>query len=219
MYKVNYLSHNWLVHLLHNRVFRKNSRYIKGKVIDLGCGVAPYKQDVIDLGAEYTGVDWSNSKHHVNPDVIADLTQPLPFENQSFDTALSFQVMEHLPTPQSFLNECFRILREDGTLFLTVPFQWRVHEAPYDFFRYTLYGLEYLINEAGFKECRIEEVGGFWYTWLLKWNYFLASKFAPKPIRFLFAPFWFINQGFALGMDRVITSKSEAGGYVVLATK
>lgn len=219
MYKVDYLSHNWLVHLLHNRVFRKYSSRIKGKVVDLGCGLQPYKQDVLDLGAEYTGVDWSSSLHHVNPDVIADLTQALPFENQSFDTILSFQVLEHLPTPQSLLEECHRILRNGGTLFLTVPFQWRVHEAPYDFFRYTRYGLEFMLKNAGFEEFRVEEVGEFWYTWILKWNYFLATKFALGPLKYLFAPFWFLNQVIALGLDRVITTKNEAGGYVVLATK
>lgn len=219
MYRVDYLSHNWLVHLLHNRVFRQKASCIKGSVVDLGCGVAPYKQDVLDLGAEYTGVDWSNSMHNVNPDVVADLTQPLPFEKQSFDTILSFQVLEHLPTPQSLLEECHRILRKEGTLFLTVPFQWRVHEAPYDFFRYTRYGLEYMLKKAGFEAFEVKEVGGFWYTWILKWNYFLATKFAPGPLKYLFSPFWFLNQVIALGLDRVISSKNEAGGYVVLATK
>ncbi len=219
MYRVNYLSHNWLVHLLHNREFVRKEKQIHGRVVDLGCGTAPYKKEVIDLGCEYVGVDWSNSLHDIQPDVIADLTQALPFEKGYANTILSFQVMEHLPTPGKFLQECYRILDQGGSLFLTVPFQWRVHEAPHDYFRYTRYGLEYLLKEAGFENISIVEMGGFWYTWILKWNYFLASKFAPGPLKYLFSPFWFLNQVLALLLDRVITSKQEAGAYVVLATK
>ena len=113
----------------------------------------------------------------------------------------------------------YRVLDQGGTLFLTVPFQWRVHEAPHDYYRYTPYGLEYLLTQAGFKHISIRELGGFWYTWMLKWNYFLATKFAPGPLKYLFAPFFFINQVLALLLDRVISSKQEAGAYSVLATK
>ncbi|MEN8228003.1 MAG: methyltransferase domain-containing protein [Bacteroidota bacterium] len=219
MYKINYLSHNWLVPLLHNREFRRREQQIRGRVVDLGCGTAPYKEEVINLDGEYVGVDWSNSLHDIQPDVVSDLTKPLPFDKGYADTLLSFQVLEHLPTPGDFLKECYRILQPGGALFLTVPFQWRVHEAPYDYFRYTRYGLEYLLKEAGFKEFTIEEMGGFWYTWLLKLNYFTATKFAPGLLKYLFFPWWFFNQVLALLLDRIITSKQEAGGYVIMATK
>jgi SAM-dependent methyltransferase len=219
MYRINYFSHNWLVHLKHNREFRMHDKLIAGRVVDLGCGKAPYRDDVIKSGGEYVGVDWSNSLHEIQPDVLADLTQPLPFENNDADTLLCFQVLEHLPTPGPFLKECFRMLKPGGSLILSVPFQWRVHEAPYDYYRYTRYGLEYLLQEAGFKGSVIREMGGFWYTWLLKLNYFTASKFAPGVLKYLFFPWWFFNQVFALLMDRLITSKQEAGGYFVLAKK
>jgi SAM-dependent methyltransferase len=219
MYKIDYLNHNWLSSLLHNRAFQKSLNVIKGTVVDLGCGTTPYKAEVESSGAKYIGVDWSNSVHEIRPDVVADLSKPFPFKDEYAGTLLSFQVMEHLPTPLHFLNESYRILEKGGTLFLTVPFQWRVHEAPHDYFRYTRYGLEYLLKEAGFENISIVEMGGFWYTWILKWNYFLASKFAPGPLKYLFSPFWFLNQVLALLLDRVITSKQEAGAYVVLATK
>jgi len=188
-------------------------------VIDLGCGVSPYRKEVTELGCQYVGVDWSNSIHKVKPDVVADLTQTFPFEDESADTLLSFQVLEHLPTPQEFLAECFRVLRPGGALFLTVPFQWRVHEAPYDYFRYTPFGLEHLLTRAGFTDLTIEEMGGFWYTWILKWNYFLYIKLAVLPLRIVATPFFFINQVIALFFDKIITSKQEAGGYVVIARK
>lgn len=207
------------MHLQHNKAFRSKTKHIKGKVIDLGCGLSPYKKDVLELGAHYIGVDWSNSLHHVVPDVVADLTKTLPFEDNSADTLLSFQVLEHLPTPQSFLSECCRILKKEGCLFLTVPFQWRVHEAPYDYFRYTRYGLNHLLSEAGFKNISIEETGGFWTTWILKWNYFITTKFSLGKLNYLLSPFWFINQVIAILFERIVTNKQEATGYLVIASK
>ena len=219
MYKVNYIAHNWLVHSMHNRVFRKNEKYIKGRVVDLGCGTSPYKKDILEITNQYIGVDWDNSMHDVNPDVVADLSNEFPFEDSFADTLISFQVLEHLPTPQLYLNECYRILKRGGTLLLSVPFQWRIHEAPYDYFRYTRYGLEYILKEAGFKEPEINEIGGFWYTWLLKLNYFISTKFARGPLKYLFFPIWFINQSLAFLLDLLITSKQEAGAYFIIVRK
>jgi SAM-dependent methyltransferase len=219
MYKINYLQHNWIVHHLHNRAFRGNTSLLKGRVIDLGCGTSPYKKDILEAGNEYVGVDWDNSVHDIAPDVIADLTMDLPFENDTADSLISFQVMEHLARPLFFLNECHRILKPGGVLMLSVPFQWRVHEAPHDYFRYTNFGLAYLFREAGFTEFSISELGGFWYTWLLKLNYFIATKFAPGPLKYLFAPYWFLNQLLALGLDRIFASKQEAGAYFAILKK
>ncbi len=219
MYKICYTKHNWLVHYLHNKAFQDNIRYLRGTVVDLGCGTAPYKTDILAHADEYVGVDWDQSLHDIKPDVIADLSKEFPFEDEFADTLISFQVLEHLPTPQLYLNECHRILKPGGVLLLSVPFQWRIHEAPFDYFRYTRYGLEYMCREAGFNAPSIMELGKFWYTWLLKINYFTATKFAPGPMKYLFAPFWFINQMLALLLDRLITSKQEAGAYFTVVRK
>lgn len=219
MYRVNYFAHNWLVHFKHNKAFRRNAKYINGRVVDLGCGTSPYKKDILELANEYIGVDWDNSLHNVNPDVVADLSKEFPFENEFADTLISFQVLEHLPTPQLYLFECYRILKPGGYLLLSVPFQMGIHEAPYDYFRYTRYGLEYLLSEAGFRGTVIDETGGFWYTWLLKLNYFTASKLSWGPLKYLFFPFWFVNQSFASLLDLLITSKKEAGAYFTIVQK
>jgi len=90
---------------------------MNGRAIDLGCGTAPYKEDVLNVADEYIGVDWKSSLHdqsHVN--VFADLCKTLPFPDEHADTVVSFQVMEHLPEPDSFLSECHRILKHGGVL-------------------------------------------------------------------------------------------------------
>jgi len=159
MNKISFLSHNWLALKVNNTSVKNILPYIKGRVIDLGCGEAPYKDDILKLADEYIGVDWKSSFHNQsNVDVFANLCEKLPFDDCYADVVVSFQVMEHLPEPDFFLSECYRILRPGGKLFITVPFMWHVHEAPYDYFRYTRYGLEYLLSKNGFVDIQIQEI-------------------------------------------------------------
>lgn len=46
---------------------------------------------------------------------------PLPFENNQFETILSFETIEHLPSPHIFIKELYRILKPEGYLVLTTP--------------------------------------------------------------------------------------------------
>lgn len=159
MNKLHLFSFNWLVYKINNSSFDAFFDVIKGRVIDLGCGTSPYKEDILKVADEYIGVDWENSLHdQSNVNVFADLTKKLPFDDDYADTVVSFQVMEHLPEPDFFLSECYRILKREGKLFITVPFMWHVHEPPHDYFRYTRYGLEYLLKKMGFLKLRLKKI-------------------------------------------------------------
>ena len=74
-----------------------------------------------------------------------------PFEQSIFDSVLCSQVLEHVFTPIDFLNEINRVMKDGGTLLLTVPFVWDEHEQPYDFARYSSFGLKYMLEETGFE--------------------------------------------------------------------
>ena len=116
-------------------------------------------------------MNWSNSPHDLKADIVANLNEALPIENQVADSVISLSVMEHLREPQLFLSEAHRILKPGGAIILQVPFMWWVHEAPHDYFRYTRYGLEYMFEKAGFSAIQIYPQTGFWTTWTLKFNY------------------------------------------------
>ncbi len=73
-----------------------------------------------------------------------------------------FQVLEHLTEPSKMLGEAFRVLHPGGWLLLSAPMTWRHHEEPLDFFRYTRYGLLYLVEQAGFQVQNIAPAGGVW---------------------------------------------------------
>jgi len=73
-----------------------------------------------------------------------------PFDDASFDAVLCNQVLEHVFTPDAFLKEIARVLRPRGRLLLTVPFVWDEHEQPYDYARYSSFGLSALLERSGF---------------------------------------------------------------------
>jgi SAM-dependent methyltransferase len=210
-------SWNSLIHSINLRL--AEGLTYRGRVIDLGCGACPYKEIILRQADEYIGVDWTNSAHGgACVDVFADLAQPLPFPDEHADTIVAFQVLEHLPEPARFLAECNRVLREDGTLILVVPFMWHVHEAPHDFYRFTRYGLEYLLTKAGFAHVEVTENSGFWQTWVLKFNYY-TRRLARGPLRYLFAPVWWLGQAVAPALDRLDPYPEETASYTAQARK
>lgn len=164
--------YNWLAYNVVDKFLEKYSRYYKGILVDLGCGEAPYKEYFLQYVDKYIGVDWTNTLHNSKADIISNLNEKINLPDEYADTVVSLSVIEHLCEPQIFLNECYRILKSDGYLILQAPFQWWVHEAPYDYFRYTPYAFKYMLEKAGFVDIEVEPQTGFFTMWLLKFNYF-----------------------------------------------
>lgn len=219
MNKIDYTTHNWLAYKINNKAISNFQHFFLGRVVDLGCGTSQYKQDILLSADEYIGVDWENSFHdQSNVDVFADICDHLPFEDGYADTVVSFQVMEHLYEPDKYLAECFRILKPDGTIFITVPFMWHVHEAPNDYYRYTRYGLEYLLGKHGFVEIGVKETCGFWQMVVLKFNYHTV-RFARGPLRLLWVPVWWLGQIVSPILDYIDPHPEETASYVVVARK
>ena len=122
------------------------SNNIKGSVLDVGCGQKPYEK--LFNCEQYIGleVDSNNTKADVHYD-----GKVFPFKNKTFDNIISNQVFEHVFGPRQFLGEINRVLKDNGHLLLTVPFVWDEHEQPYDFGRYTSFGLKHILHAHGFE--------------------------------------------------------------------
>lgn len=216
---------NWLVYRINHKLLHHLSGHLKGTLYDFGCGEKPYGPYFDQFVDEYIGIDWSNTPHDSKADIIADLNKPLAVEDGVADSAISISVMEHLSEPSVFLAEVFRVLRAKGTFVMQVPFQWHIHEAPYDFFRYTPYGLEHLLQKVGFQEVEIIPCGGFFSMLALKLNYFsLRFIRGPKVLRLLvklfLMPFWYLTQLSAIVLDGLDRNKpKETIGYWVVARK
>lgn len=130
------------------------------RVLDAGSGEGRHREAF--AGRRYVGVDlavgdadWDYS----GLDVTGDLSR-LPFRDGSFDAALNVVVLEHTRDPQAVINEIARVLRPGGRLLLVAPQQWEVHQQPNDFFRFTRYGVELLLERAGLQVETLEPTGG-----------------------------------------------------------
>lgn len=224
MYETRRTSHNWLGMQLVNVRVREHLPSLHGRVLDLGCGKRPFERDILAHATDYTGVDWGMTLHGLQADVVADLNGPLPLPANVYDHVVSFEVLEHLAEPSVMLAEAFRVLKPGGSLVLSVPFQWRIHEAPWDYFRYTRHGLEHLLGKAGFTDIVIQPSSGFWVALVLKCNYqtlrlVKGSSFRRGLMRALLVPFWYAGQKLAPVLDRLMPDERETIGYFVRARK
>jgi SAM-dependent methyltransferase len=131
------------------------------RLLDAGAGEGQYKHYF--TAQRYTGsdlavgdADWDYS----GLDVIADMTA-LPFPDGAFAAAIHIVTLEHLPEPGRALQEIARTIAPGGMFLLAAPHEWEVHQHPHDYFRYTRYGLVYLLERAGFERIEIEPAGGY----------------------------------------------------------
>jgi SAM-dependent methyltransferase len=198
--------------------------YASGDLLDLGCGNKPYEAWYNPLTKTQTGCDVIQSdKNRV--DVIC-LASKLAFEENKFDTILTTQVLEHVYEQREMLSEAYRVLKNNGTIILTVPFTWELHEEPYDFYRITKHGLKELFERAGFEIVYIKANGGKWAAMFQMFINTIYSTFKYKTIKAKFLKIifmelrltWLINQ-FALWIDKRHFDEWWTLNYIVVATK
>lgn len=131
---------------------------LKGQLLDVGCGTKPYRK-MFNVDA-YIGldIDTEASRQRGDADHLYDGTS-FPLADSSFDSLLCNQVLEHVFNPDEFLDEINRVLKPGGKLLLTVPFVWDEHEQPYDYARYSSFGLRALLEKHGFTILQHQKLG------------------------------------------------------------
>jgi SAM-dependent methyltransferase len=132
-------------------------------VIDAGAGECQYKP--LFGHARYIAVDlcvgdanWDFSGIDINAPL-----HDIPLSDRSADVILCTEVLEHVPNPHQVVAELARLLKPGGSLYVSVPFSGREHQVPYDFFRYTQYGLRHLCDQAGLEVEYVRPVRGDFY--------------------------------------------------------
>lgn len=133
------------------------SPMLVGDLLDVGCGTKPYQ--ALFKVLSYTGleIDTPLAKQRDVADAYYD-GKVFPFDTASFDAVLCNQVLEHVFAPDDFLREISRVLRPEGRLLLTVPFVWDEHEQPYDYARYSSFGLRAILARNGFHIIRQRKI-------------------------------------------------------------
>jgi SAM-dependent methyltransferase len=136
--------------------------FLKGTVLDVGCGHKPYKSLVLGYPSQaekYIGLDVANDTYQ-EPDIKWD-GKLIPLHSASVECALATEVFEHCPDPERIMGEVLRVLKPGGVLFFTVPFLWPLHDVPHDEYRYTPFALERHLENAGFAQVQLKALGGW----------------------------------------------------------
>lgn len=166
------------------------------------------------IGFTFVSFDLDDKR---NPDIIGDICF-YDFKEMRFDVIVISEVLEHVPYPHLAMRNIHQTLNKEGRLILTVPFIFPIHDRPYDYYRYTRYGLEFLLKE--FREVRINERN----SWAECIN-MLAPRLIQEnnKINCLIAPFFvclaFFLFPFALLLGKIIQTDFMTTGYVVTAKK
>ena len=124
---------SYLIYLMHVATYNFSIKYISGKdVLDMGCGTGYGTALIADKCASICGVDISDeavtyATDKYRADNLSYKTirkvedAPLPFSDGSFDVVLSFQVIEHILDPATYLEEICRVLKPGGIFIVATP--------------------------------------------------------------------------------------------------
>jgi SAM-dependent methyltransferase len=181
--------------------------FVRGRLLDVGCGHRPYAGTFFAAASQYIGVDYLSERSR--PDVVCSALA-LPFAESSFDTVVSTEVLEHVPDPLSALREMRRVLKPGCHLILSTPLYWPRHEIPYDFFRFPYDGLLFLVKESGFELTKLFNRGRS-YSFLGQ----ALQHVQPTPAK---AVTWMINQ-FFLACDRRLRHDTLTMGWTLVARR
>ena len=169
--------------ILSNWVLTKWRGEIKGTVLDLACGLKPSYRRILDIEANSTCVHLVGVDHNIayRPQVIADLTQGLPFKDSIADTVILWNFLYIPENPVEVLREVRRVVKDRGILLLTVPLLFPYNPEPTDYWRFTEEGVRYLLQHAGFSVENLVAIGGRWTSVAYLLSPFLRPRWLIPP--------------------------------------
>ena len=182
------------------KLVNHNFKNKNGRVLDLGCGGNPYYHK--NINGRLFCLDIRKTK-------ISDVTGDanlLPFKDNVFDAVISINSFYYFDNPFLCAKEVSRVLRKNGKFLLVMPFIYPIHDAPYDKYRFTEYGITNLLKE-NFEIKHIKTIGGIFNLpavmlhSLMKGTNFILPKylrFLSFPIIILLYPFYILAQIFSL---------------------
>ncbi len=163
-----------------------------------------------------------DSKH--KPDIVGS-TESIPLENNTIDSILCTQVLEHVSHPQVAVTEMYRVLKPGGTALITVPQYNELHAEPNDFFRYTCFGLKNMCKKAGFDVIECDQRGGYHSCRAQMQIRYWIDRYSPYkrklPMLFI-GPVSIALTHYAIWRDRIDKTKAckkHAIGWAILLQK
>ena len=123
---------------------------------DIGCGEQPLRQTIESLGGSYVGVDVGQNRSGT-VDVLAPITEvPLP---DAIWVILCTEVLEHVPDTSGAFSELGRLCQAGGTIIVTTPFAYPLHEEPHDYVRLTPHQITQCAARNGLETVELTTAG------------------------------------------------------------
>lgn len=135
---------------------------VGGRVLDIGGSQKPVADRVQKKeGTVFEILDLEIPHEGDKPELIADINEPFSREFimdiTSYDNVFCLEVMEYVWNPVQALRNIRNCLKDGGTLFISTPFIYPVHNPKeQDYLRYTEFGIRKLLQETGFEIRDIE---------------------------------------------------------------
>ena len=161
---------------------KKFGKFNGGRLLDLGCGTCPFYALYCQLPLTPIKADFT--KRTTDIDLMCD-GQFLPFESNSFNVVILSEVIEHIPNPALAFREISRVLTPGGIMIITWPYNYMVHEAPFDYYRMSFFALENLTKLNSLKILHASYRGGFFVVVLVLLLHFIkgiARAFSKIPL-------------------------------------
>lgn len=142
---------------IHQRLFFgyfSSEKYVKGNVLEIGCGIGRGLEILLKKSKHYTAIDKNKElieEHTANfPDstFIYESVPPLSkIKTSSIDTVVTFHVIEHIQNHELFIDEIYRVLKPGGKAVITTPNKdLRIARNPWHVREYTANELERLVK-------------------------------------------------------------------------
>lgn len=130
------------------------------RLLDAGAGDCRHARHFTQQQYEACDFAQVEGKTYGQLTYTCDLTE-IPVDAESYDAILCSQVLAHLPKPDAALAEMVRVLKPGGKLWLTAPLFFEENEKPYDFHRFTRFGLTAAMQRAGLEIEQLEPLEGY----------------------------------------------------------
>jgi SAM-dependent methyltransferase len=117
-------------------------------VLEIGSYLTPGREEIANLRQFFTGKSYVGIDIRPGPgvDQVADV-ECLPHADGSVGTVLCLSTLEHVQRFWRAFDELHRVLRPDGVLVISVPFNIRIHNHPSDYWRFTPEAVDLLLED------------------------------------------------------------------------
>lgn len=183
-------------------------------IINIGAG-GEIKRVLSDYNLKFKEIDIDKKR---KPDFVCSVEDMSIFEDHSVDIFFCMEVLEHVKNPFNAIKEIKRVLKPEGLIIGSTPFVFPIHDEPYDFYRYTKYGLRNLFQDF---ECinLIERNSYIESIYVILLRLLNIGNKKQKVMGILLSPFYFLLLPFVIIISRLVTNKQSTTGYFFIFKK